>query len=115
MDQASVIEWFQVQTQPFKNFVLLQFANQLTLVMRDISTTKDEEKMLKAGWVITECQHRILGYVTAAMVDSARYPDDVIIKIVFNHITHPVLEPYTGWMWAKTIERAERFGSSLKG
>lgn len=114
MDKAEIKSWIASQTQPFKNLVLLELGNELTLVLRDISTTRDNELMLKAGWVVSECQHRILGYVTAAMTAREHYPDDVIVEIVFDHILHPSIRSRTETLWARAIDRAERFGASLK-
>jgi hypothetical protein len=79
-----------------------------------MTTTNDKELMLKAGWVVSECPHRILGYVTATMTGQPHYPDDVIVNIVFDHIEHPPLESRSHSLWDIAIDRAERFGAALK-
>ena len=114
MEKAEIKSWFAAQSQQCKNFVLLQLGNELTIYLRDISTTNDKELMLKAGWVVSECQHRILSYVIAAMTGQDRYPDEVIAEIVFDHIEHPALRSRTQLLWESAMDRAERFGTALK-
>lgn len=114
MTKDEIARWFAGQRQDFKNLVLLELGNELTLVLRDVSTQNDKELMLKAGWVVSECQHRILGYVTATMTGQEHYPDSVIVQIIFDHIEHPALASRTITLWDIAINRAHRFGASLK-
>jgi hypothetical protein len=107
-------EWFAAQPAPFRNLILLEVASELTVVLRVISTEQGKDELLKSHWVVSECQHRLLGYVTAAMTDQEHYPDDVIIEILFDHLDHPALRAYTQHVWDKAVQQADRFGSHLR-
>lgn len=114
LDLAERKTWFASKPLPWKNLLLLRIANELTLVVRDIATTADKDVRLKVDWIVSECQHRILGYVTAAMAGTERFPDDVMVDILFDHIEHPALKPYAGQVWARAADWAERFGTHLR-
>ena len=47
------------------------------------------------------------------MTAQPRYPDDVIIGILFDHLDHPTLEPYARLVWTRAAEAATKFGAHL--
>jgi hypothetical protein len=110
MDRSSIKSWFAEQPEQFKILVLLKVMHGLTLVLRDISTTGDEDLMRKSAWIISECNHRLTAYAAAIMTAQPRYPDDVIIGILFDHLEHPTLEPYARLVWTRAVDAATRFG-----
>ena len=107
-------DWFATQPAPLKILILLEVASELTVVLRAISTGQDKDELLKSYWVISECQNRLLDYVTAVMTNQEHYPDDVIIEILFDHLDHPALRAYTQHVWDKAVQQADRFGSHLR-
>jgi hypothetical protein len=113
MDLASKKSWFAAQPEPFKILVLLGVMHELTMVLRDISTTDDKDLMWKSAWIISECNHRLASYAFEVMTQLPHYPDDVIIEILFDHIGHPTLEPYADRVWDKAVEDATKFGANL--
>jgi hypothetical protein len=114
MDRSVIKDWFAAQAAPFKILILLEVASELTVVLRVISTEQSKDELLKSYWVISECQNRLLDYVTAVMAEQEHYPDDVIIRILFDHLEHPTLRPYTQHVWDKAVQQAEKFGSHLR-
>ncbi len=38
------------------------------------------------------------------MTGGPHYPEDVIIGILFDHLDHPGLAPYTHYVWDKAVE-----------
>jgi hypothetical protein len=69
--------------------------HELTIVLRIISSSGDDDLMRRSGWIISECNHRLVGYACGVMTQGPRYPDDVIIGILFDYLEHAILEPYT--------------------
>jgi len=90
MDLASRKSWFAAQPDAFKVLLLLKVMHELTIVLRVISTSGDEELMRRSGWIISECNHRLVGYACGVMTQGPRYPDDVIIAILFDYLEHPL-------------------------
>ena len=82
MDLATKQSWFAAQPDAFKVLLLLEVMHELTIVLRVISTSGDDELMRRSGWVISECNHRLVGYACGVMTQGPRYPDDAIIGIV---------------------------------
>jgi hypothetical protein len=111
MDLASKQLWFAAQPEPFRVLVLLEVIHELTLVLRDISTLGDRDLMWRSAWIISECTHRLVGYATAAMTGQPHYPDDVIIEILFDHMGHDKLAPYTHHVWDRAVASATKFGA----
>jgi hypothetical protein len=114
MDLASKQSWFAAQPDAFKVLLLLKVMHELTIVLRVISTSGDDELMRRSGWIISECNHRLVGYACGVMTQGPRYPDDVIIGILFDYLEHAILEPYTRAVWDKAVEAANRFGTDLQ-
>jgi hypothetical protein len=48
------------------------------------------------------------------MPQGPRYPDDVIIGILFDYLEHAILESYTRAVWDKAVEAAAKFGTHLQ-
>ena len=113
MDIASKQSWFSAQPPPLKILFLLEIMHELTLVLRDVSTTANNDLMWKSAWTISECNHRLIGYATAAITQQPHYPDDVIIEILFDHLRHGPLEPYAQNVWDRAVERASTFGAHI--
>jgi len=113
VDIASKQAWFSAQPAPLKILFLLEIMHELTLVLRDVSTTANNDLMWKSAWTISECNHRLLGYATVAMTQQPHYPDDVIIEILFDHLRHGPLEPYAQNVWDRAVERTSTFGAHL--
>jgi len=113
MDLKSKKSWFAAQPEPFKILLLLEVMHELTIVLRGISTMDDKDLLWRSAWTISECNHRLVGYATAVMTEQPRYPDDVIIGILFDYLEHATLEPYTRAVWDKALETATKFGAHL--
>jgi len=113
MDLASKQSWFAAQPEPFKILVLLEVMHELTLVLRDVSASADKDLMWKSAWLVSECNHRLLGYASAVMTRQPHYPDRVIVEILFDHIGNAALEPYACRVWDRAVESATRFGAHL--
>jgi hypothetical protein len=114
MDLASKQSWFAAQPDAFKVLLLLKVMHELTIVLRVISTSGDDDLMRRSAWIISECNHRLVGYACGVMTQGPRYPDDVIIGILFDYLEHAILEPYTRAVWDKAVEAATKFGTHLQ-
>ena len=114
MGLASKKSWFAAQPDAFKVLVLLKVMHELTIVLRIISTEGDDDLMRRSGWIISECNHRLVGYAGGVMTQRPHYPDDVIIEILFDYLEHAILEPYTRAVWDKAVEAATKFGARLQ-
>jgi hypothetical protein len=114
MDLTSKQSWFAAQPDAFKVLLLLKVMHELTIVLRVISTSSDDELMRRSGWIISECNHRLVGYACGVMTQGPRYPDDVIIGILFDYLEHAILESYTRAVWDKAVEAAAKFGTHLQ-
>jgi len=106
MELASKQSWFAAQPEPFRLLVLLEVMHQLTMVLRDVSTSGDKDFMWRCAWLVSECNHRLVGYASAVMTRQPHYPDDVIIGILFDYIDHATLVPYTRAVWDRAVESA---------
>ena len=104
MDLASRQSWFAAQPEQFKLLVLLEVMHELTIVLQDVSTTGDKDLMWRSAWLISECNHRLLGNASAVMTRQPCYPDDVIVGILFDYLDHQTLEPYTRNVWDRAVE-----------
>jgi hypothetical protein len=93
--------------------VLLEVMQELTIVLRVISTADDKDLMWRSSWIVSECNHRLIGYLTSVMTRQPHYPDDVIVRILFDYLGHETLEPYTRAVWDKAVDAAARFGAHL--
>ena len=113
MDLASKQSWFAAQPDAFKVLLLLRVMHELTIVLRVVSTSDDEDLKWKCGLDISECNHRLVGYACGVMTQRPHYPDDVIIGILFDYLEHATLEPYTRAVWDKAVEAATKFGASI--
>ena len=114
MDLASKKSWFAAQPDAFKVLLLLEVMHELTIVLRVISTSGDDELMRRSAWIISECNHRLVGYAFGVMTQRPHYPDEVIIGILFDYLEHATLEPYTRAVWDKAVEAATNFGAHLQ-
>lgn len=114
MEKEKVAQWFADRDQSVKNLALLYLAHELTLVVRNVSTlpSNEHESKLEIGWIISECQHKILGYVTAAMTGRDRYPDELIVSFACDYIDDPRIRHYTRSMWETVTNRADRLCSA---
>ena len=61
MDLASRKSWFAAQPDAFKVLLLLKVMHELTIVLRVISTSDDED-LMECGLSVSECNHRLIGY-----------------------------------------------------
>jgi hypothetical protein len=113
MDLASRKSWFAAQPDAFRVLLLLRVMHELTIVLRVISSSGDDDLMRRSAWIISECNHRLVGYAFGVMTQRPRYPDDVIIGILFDYLEHATLEPYTRAVWDKAVEAATNFGANL--
>jgi hypothetical protein len=114
MDLASKQAWFAAQPDAFKVLLLLEVMHELTIVLRIISSSGDDDLMRRSAWIISECNHRLVGYAFGVMTQRPHYPDDVIIGILFDYLEHATLEPYTRAVWDKAVEAATKFGAHLQ-
>ena len=114
MDLASKKSWFAAQPDAFKVLLLLEVMHELTIILRVISTSGDDELMRRSAWIISECNHRLVGYAFGVMTQRPHYPDEVIIGILFDYLEHATLEPYTRAVWDKAVEAATNFGAHLQ-
>lgn len=114
MDRPSLESWFAAQPERFRTLVLLEVMHELTIVLRDVSFADDSEKKWQSAYLVSECNHRLIGYSTAVMTGQPRYPDDVIIGILFDYLDHPTIERYTRHVWERAVEAATKFGAHLR-
>jgi hypothetical protein len=114
MDRPEIESWFAAQSAQFRMLVLLKVMHELTIVLREISFVGDWEKKWQLAYLVSECNHRLVGYNTAVMTGQPHYPDDVIIGILFDYLDHPNLAPYTHGVWDSAVENATRFGAHLR-
>ena len=105
--------WFAARPEAFKVLLLLRVMHELTIVLRVISTSGDDDVMRRSAWIISECNHRLVGYAFGVMTQRPRYPDEVIVGILFDYLGHATLEPYTHGVWDKAVEDATNFGANL--
>lgn len=110
MDLASRQSWFATQPERLKLLLLIEVMHELTIVLKDVSTTGDKDLMWRSAWLISECNHRLLGYASAVMTRQPHYPDDVLVGILFDYLNHQILEPYTRNVWDRAVEATTRFG-----
>ncbi|MFM9939543.1 MAG: hypothetical protein ACKVP7_08615 [Hyphomicrobiaceae bacterium] len=95
MTHSETTAWFAALPGKAQLFFLLEVVSALTIVVRDVSTLNDKDQLLRACWAISELNHRLVANVTQAMAKAPRYPDDVIIGIMFDTLDAPELQPYT--------------------
>src|SRR5262245_13181049 len=116
MDRPETEAWFAAQPPQFRILILLEVMHWLTIALRDVATTDglDPKAKWEAAWRASECNHRLTGYVTAVMTGHPRYPDDVIVGILFDYLDHPALQPYARYVWDKAVEDATKFGADLR-
>jgi hypothetical protein len=116
MDRPSLESWFAAQPPQFRILVLLRVMHWLTLVLRDVATTDslDPKSKWEAAWLVSECNHRLTGYTSAVMTGNPRYPDDVIIGILFDYLDHPTIAHLAHYVWDKAVEDATKFGAHLR-
>jgi hypothetical protein len=116
MDRPETEAWFAAQPTPFRLLVLLEVMHWLTIALRDVATRDglDARARWDAAYLVSECNHRLVGYNTAVMTGQPHYPDDVIIDILFDYLDHPNLAPYTHGVWDSAVENATRFGAHLR-
>jgi hypothetical protein len=113
MDLASRQSWFATQPERFKLLLLIEVMHELTIVLRDISTTGDKNLMWRSAWLISECNHRLLGNASAVLTRQPCYPDDVVVGILFDYLDNQTLEPYTLNVWDRAVASATKFGARL--
>ena len=116
MDRQSTESWFAAQSAQFRVLVLLKVMHWLTLVLRDVATREelDPRSKWEAAWIVSECNHRLTGYASAVLTARPRYPDDVIIGVLFDYLDHPTIARFTHYVWDKAVEDATRFGAHLR-
>ena len=116
MDRPSVEAWFAAQSERFRILILLKVMSWLTLSLREVAIADglDADTKWKSAYLVSECNHRLIGYTTAVMTGQPHYPDDVIIGILFDYLDHPTLQGYTYYVWDKAVEDATRFGVDLR-
>jgi hypothetical protein len=90
MDLASRQSWFATQPERFKLLLLIEVMHELTIVLRDISTTGDKNLMWRSAWLISECNHRLLGNASAVLTRQPCYPDDVVVA---SCLTISIIKP----------------------
>jgi hypothetical protein len=94
MDSHSIASAFLALTQQEKIETLVRLAHELTIVGRDTyqvgAAGLSQPARLRA---INEVQHRVSSHVLALLRnEAARYPDEVLIKIILEHDDDPVLQ-----------------------
>ncbi len=114
MDRPETEAWFAAQPAQFRHLILLEVMRDLTIVMREVSFAEDAEHRWRAAYLVSECNHRMLGYISAVMTDQPHYPEDVIIGILFDYLDHPEIERYTRQVWERAVDAATRFGAHLR-
>ena len=116
MDRPEIESWFAAQTERFRMLVLLEVMHWLTLSLRDVATRDelDTRSKWEAAWIVSECNHRLTGYISAVMAGQPHYPEDVIIGILFDYLDHPAVARFTHYVWDKAVEDATRFGAHLR-
>lgn len=114
MHRPETESWFAAQPAKFRILVLLKVMHELTIVLREISFIGDWEQKWQLAYLVSECNHRLVGYITAVMTGQPHYPDDVIIGILFDYLDHPTIERYTRRVWDDAVDAATRFGGHLK-
>jgi hypothetical protein len=87
---------------------LAYFAQMITIASRDSHEHGDDGGARRLRqW--NELQHRILGNLTAMMVNSSeRYPDSVLAKIAYAAATEDGLGEPLFWAWDRAAEWAKR-------
>ncbi len=110
MQKHQVAQWFMRQPQLAKNLTLLYLAWELTLVVRGASLLPEteHERKLAVGRSVSECQHKMLSYVTSAMTGADRYPDELIIDFACDYVDSPTIENMTRGIWELIIPRVEK-------
>ena len=109
MTRTDAIFWFVSQTEQTKDFALLEVVGELTIVIRDVFSSQDEPTRLRVAWLMSELTHRLVGHVTTGMSGNPRYPDDVIIGILFDYLETPDLQKHASHVWDRAVEQARRF------
>lgn len=111
MDVAARKSWFASQPERFRIALLLEAMHELTLVLRDVYTMDDKELLAETGWIISECNHRLVGYLFGVVTHGPRYPDEVIIGVLFDYLGHPTLAPYASGVWERAVQKATKFSA----
>ncbi|MGE0851154.1 MAG: hypothetical protein AB7O44_16245 [Hyphomicrobiaceae bacterium] len=101
--------WFAAQPEQLRIAMLVAVMHELTLVLRDVYTMNDKALLAETGWIISECNHRLVGYLFGVVTHGPRYPDDVIIEILFDYLGHPTLARYASDVWDRAMEKATKF------
>ena len=116
MDRPLLESWFAAQSERFRILVLLRVMHWLTISLRDVATADglDSKSKWEAAWTVSECNHRLTGYISAVMTGRPHYPEDVIIGILFDHLDHPTVRRYTHYVWDKAVEDATHLGAHLR-
>jgi hypothetical protein len=78
MDRPETEAWFAAQPTPFRLLVLLEVMHWLTIALRDVATRDDLDARARweAAYLVSECNHRLVGYITAVMTGQPHYPDE---------------------------------------
>ena len=112
MDRTSAKKWFASLSENIKQLFLLDIIYGLTLVARDASTNRNVENRLKQLWIISELTHRLVGYLRSAVAKTVRYPDDVIIDILVDHLERPELKSNANQVWEAAVVSANKHGAT---
>lgn len=104
MTISSIEDIFVHESEQEKVEFLLELAHAMTIIARDSYEVDgegltDQQRLRR----INEIQHRITGHLLAlARPDTPRYPDDVLIRIIFDQADDPGLR-------RQLFEIADRF------
>jgi hypothetical protein len=84
--------------------VLLQVTLRLTVVARDILRGPPDAKKLNQARGMSEINHKIISNVLARLRSAdSRYPDDVLIGILYGIFSEYELESYLPYVWKDAL------------
>jgi hypothetical protein len=107
MDLSETRAWFSSLSNSDKVIVLLIFMYEITILLRTVflGYENDSETKSRLAYHLSEMNHAFTQAALALMEGKPTYPDDVLIEILIEHPSDPVLEPYCHDILGKAVQR----------
>jgi len=107
MSKEEMLETF-LNVEPADRIVMLILVSfHLTIVSRDIFLSQSNDKKLKSATGIQEINHKITSNVIDRLKgNNSRYPDNVLIEILFETFAAYELNDYLSDVWNSSAWKA---------
>jgi hypothetical protein len=118
MNREAMLQQFLELEPSTKILMLLAISFELTLLARDIDDREPlaDSHKLKYARGMSEINHQIIQSVISRLEDSdSRYPDDVLVDILYETFEKYELQPYFSFVWDRALRKARRSGARVNG